>query len=93
MNDIFIYLVKLPPGIHEMVVPCNDGFCIYLDSNCDEFTRIKAFGHALAHIEHWDFEKSDVQKIECECHKRPDKPLEYYRQLFGERVFHCGYIE
>lgn len=93
-EDIYVYLAKLPPGVNEIVAPCEGGgYCVYVDADVDEWTQIKSFRHALSHIENGDFDKSDVQLIECECHCRPEKPLEYYMKLFGERVFQCGYVE
>ncbi len=68
MEDIFIYLINLPPRIKEMVTPCNDGYTIYIDVNLDEEGRQKAYDHAMKHINNNDFEKTDVQKIESEAH-------------------------
>lgn len=92
MNDIFIYIVRLPDGIHEMVVPCDGGYSVYLDSEISEYERIRAFCHALSHIDNNDFEKADVQLIEHESHNRSEKPLEYYQGIFENRLFHCGYV-
>ena len=36
MDDVFVYLVDMPPKVKEMVVPCADGFTIYLDEKLDE---------------------------------------------------------
>lgn len=70
MDEIFIYCVPLPPGIHEMITPCADGYTIYLNiSDCKE-QQGKAFEHALEHIRRRDFNRSDVQEIENNTHER-----------------------
>lgn len=68
MDDIFVYCVDLPKGIHEMVTPCHEGYTVYVDIKLDLLRRRKAFGHALRHIIRRDFEKGDVQKIERDAH-------------------------
>ncbi len=69
MTDIFVYFVKLPPHINEMVTPCPDGYTVYIDSGLDDEHRFKAYQHALCHIQNNDFEKSDIQQIEAEAHE------------------------
>ncbi len=66
MDDVFVYLVDLPDGIHEMVTPCCDGYTVYIDSKLTDAERTKAYLHALEHIKRSDFEKDDVQRIESE---------------------------
>lgn len=70
MEDIFIYQIDLPCGINEAVMPCCDGYTIYLDINLSEEQKRAALQHALWHIKHNDFEKGDVQQIEVDAHKR-----------------------
>ena len=70
MDDIYVYTVKLPPNVYEMVVPCVGGYTIYLSEQLDESRRLAAYNHALEHIRNYDFEKSDVQSIEREAHER-----------------------
>lgn len=93
MNDIYIYTTRLPANISEMVIPCDGGYSVYLDSTISECQRIRAFCHALSHIDNNDFEKADVQLIEHESHNRTEKPLSFYESAFKERLFHVGYIE
>ena len=69
MDDIFIYLIDLPPKVNEAVTPCMDGYTVYINRNLDRDRQFKAFAHALKHITNNDFEKSDVQQIESEAHK------------------------
>ena len=68
MDEVFVYLVDLPPGINEMVTPCCDGHTIYIDKKLDNIHRIKAYEHAMEHISHDDFNKNNVQEIEAVAH-------------------------
>lgn len=68
MDNIFTYFVKLPDGIDEVVMPCIDGYTIYIDSNLSKQQQINAYYHALHHIRNHDFEKHDVQQIEADAH-------------------------
>ncbi len=69
-DDVFVYLVDLPDGIDEMVTPCNGGYTVYIDSALDDIQRMKAYRHALWHIENDDFNKDDVNEIEMEAYRR-----------------------
>lgn len=68
MDNIYVYHIGLPDGIREMVTPCLDGFTVYIDKNLDEWSRQKAYNHAVEHITNNDFCKADVQQIEWEAH-------------------------
>ena len=72
MNDrIFTYLIDMPTKVHEAVCPCADGYTIYLNSKLSYQDRVKAYNHAMKHIENNDFErKEDVQTIEARAHRR-----------------------
>ena len=70
MDDIFVYLVKLPKGIDEVVMPCFDGYTVYIDPSLSHSAQVRAYKHALHHINNHDFAKSDVQKIEHEAHRK-----------------------
>lgn len=67
--DVYVYCVKLPFGIREMVTPCLEGYTVYIDERLDEAHRLEAYRHALEHIRRHDFEKNDVQQIESEAHE------------------------
>jgi hypothetical protein len=67
MDDVFVYLVDMPPKVKEMVVPCADGFTIYLDEKLDETEQMVSYLHAVSHILNGDFEKSNVQEIEAKA--------------------------
>lgn len=70
MGDVFVYSVKLPNGIEEMVVPCCDGHTIYLDERLDDARRDRAYRHALEHIRRDDWMKEDVQEIEISISRK-----------------------
>lgn len=67
-SDIYIYIVKLPPRVNEVVTPCLDGYTVYISDRLDDLQRLEAYKHAVKHIRNRDFEKSDVQEIETEAH-------------------------
>lgn len=77
MDNIYTYFVKLPEGIDEVVMPCLDGYTVYIDINLSEYQQLKAYAHALHHIRNNDFEKTDVQKIESEAHRK----IKYFESL------------
>ena len=70
MDDIFVYLVQLPDGIDEIVLPCFGGYTVYIDSRLSDHAKHRAYNHALHHINNHDFEKSDLQQIEYEAHRK-----------------------
>lgn len=69
-DDIFVYMVDLPDGVNEMVAPCLAGYTVYINDKLSPEGRREAYRHALHHIVNRDFEKSDVNEIEVEAHKR-----------------------
>lgn len=70
MDDIYTYLIPLPPGINEIVLPCFEGYTIYIDSRLTREKQVRSYYHALGHIVNNDFEKADVQEIETNAHWR-----------------------
>lgn len=65
MDRIFVYLVKMPPGITESVCPCDDGYTIYLDKDLTREELIKAYDHAILHIDNgdlWDETRTASEK-------------------------------
>ena len=71
-ENAYVYFTSLPDGINEMVVPCTDGYTIYIDESLNDDERLRAYKHALKHIDNRDFEGGDeksVQKIESEAHE------------------------
>lgn len=70
MDNIYVYLTRFPGNdIREAVMPCYDGYTIYLDDRLTHEQQVKAYRHALWHIQNRDFEKTDVGKIENEAHR------------------------
>lgn len=54
MDNIYIYLVKMPPGMNESVEPCLDGYTIYLNQDLMGEDLIRAYDHAMYHINNGD---------------------------------------
>ena len=67
-DNVYVYLVDLPDRVDEMVTPCIDGFTVYISSRLSYAGRVRAYNHALRHIDRNDFEMDDVQKIELKNH-------------------------
>ena len=68
MDEVYIYIVKLPPRIKAFTAPCADGYTVYINESLSGEGRLKAYNHELRHIRRGDFEKDDVQRIEAEAH-------------------------
>ena len=68
MVDMFVYIVDLPDQVDEMVTPCLDGYTVYLNARLTYAGRVRAYHHALRHIENNDFEGANVQEIEKGAH-------------------------
>lgn len=64
MPEIYHYVVPLPDGIDESILPCYDGYTIYTADRLTREQRITAFNHALRHICNEDWNKTSVQEIE-----------------------------
>lgn len=70
MDNVFVYYVPLPEGIDEAVLPCFDGYTIYIDSRQSSSGMERAYEHALEHIINNDFEKFDIQEIENDVDRK-----------------------
>jgi len=70
MDDVFVYLRSdLPDKVKELVTPCAEGYTVYINAKLDNEHRMKAYEHALRHIESGDFDTDcikDVQTIETD---------------------------
>ena len=71
MDNIYVYIVDLPPAVSEMVAPCSGGYTVYLNAKLSYQDRVNAYIHALEHVERNDWENADVQQIEKETHESP----------------------
>lgn len=69
MENVFVYLIDMPGKIRESVVPCVDGYTVYIDNKISQPEQEKAYLHAMAHIAENDFEKESADEIEAERHK------------------------
>lgn len=70
--DIYVYFVHMPPKTYEIVLPCLDGYTVYIDESLDQQARLSRYRHAVKHIMDLDFEKQSgsVQRIESEKHNQ-----------------------
>ena len=68
MAEVYVYIVDLPDRVDEMVTPCIDGYTVYLNARLTYAGRVRAYHHAMRHIERNDFEGLDVQEIEIKNH-------------------------
>ena len=69
MDNTYVYIVGLPDEIKEMVLPCADGFTVYINEKLDDETKLQAYQHAVQHIRETDWSKCDIQEIEGNAHK------------------------
>lgn len=70
-RDVYVYIIDMPPKVHEMVTPCVDGgYTVYLNARLSYAGRVKAYHHAMKHIDRHDFESEEsVQEIETRAHE------------------------
>ena len=70
-GDFFVYQVVLPYSVKGLTSQDEDGiYTIYINSLLSDAVKIAVLRHELEHINNNDFEKTDVQKIESDTHKR-----------------------
>lgn len=72
MDDVYVYVADLPPGVNEIVKPCLDGYTIWISDRLSRDEAILAYYHAMGHIANNDFEKFNVNEIELEAHQRKE---------------------
>lgn len=69
MDNVYVYLIPMPEGIHEGIFPCDNGYTVYLNSKDSWERRRQAYIHATKHIHRNDFNYCrEVQEIETEAH-------------------------
>ena len=68
MAEVYVYIVDLPERVDEMVTPCFDGYTVYLNARLTYAGRVRAYDHAMRHIDRNDFEGYNVQDIEKDAH-------------------------
>ena len=69
-DDIYIYLIDMPGKINEIVLPCVGGYTVYIDKKLDHDSQLRAYEHALKHIENGDFQKTNATLLEVYAHRR-----------------------
>jgi hypothetical protein len=70
-DNIYTYIIDLKSSVPEMVVSNPDGtYSIFLNARYSFERQQESFKHACKHIQNNDFEKTDVQTIETEAHKK-----------------------
>ncbi len=68
MDEIYVYCVAMPDRCNEAVLPCCDGYTVYINEKLDEAHRSRALEHAIRHILNRDWERASVQEIENSAH-------------------------
>ena len=63
---IYTYLIDLP--VREMIVPCPDGYTVYINARLSTEQQHASYRHAVSHILRGDYDKYCVQTIEEEAH-------------------------
>lgn len=73
MDEIYLYFVTLPGNVNEMVVPCLDGYTIYIDNSLSHAEKLDAYYHAMKHIEVDDWHSGmTADQIEGKCHEQKE---------------------
>lgn len=68
--DVNVQILNFPSPGNELVVPNEDGsFTIMINARLSYEDQMKAYAHAMRHIENNDFSKDNVQGIEAEAHE------------------------
>lgn len=70
MADIWVYIIPLPAGVDEVVLPCLGGYTVYLSDQLGAAGRAMAYRHAMEHIRRGDCENTEMtaDQIEMEVH-------------------------
>lgn len=83
--DVNVILLNFPNKGREIVVENEDGsYTILINSKLSHEGQLKAYEHAMHHIQESDFQKNDVQAIEAAAHgtdplkNAPKLPAEQY---------------
>ena len=68
MDEIYLYMIDIPGSATEMVVPCCDGYTIYIDVKLSHEEKVEAYHHAMEHIKHDDWH-SDMTADQIESRR------------------------
>ena len=80
MDNYYIYLVPMAGDMDEAVLPCMDGYTIYLNQDLMGEDLIRAYEHAVFHIENGDI--YDDTRTAAEKEMRAHR-LGYYKDMLG----------
>lgn len=70
MEDINVRFLDMDTKIPEHLVKNDDdSYTIFLNARLNQESRLKSYYHALQHIKDNDFNKENVQEIECKSHR------------------------
>lgn len=73
MTDFNVILIDLDTMVGETICKnADDSYTVFLNARWSSEMQRKCFEHALSHVLHGDWEKSDVNQIEGERHKKGD---------------------
>ena len=94
--DVNVAVINFPNTQKEMVMPNEDGsYTILINAKLSYSGQLKAYEHAMKHIQNGDFEKDCVQTIEYHAHtddepatifEPADKYLERVTQLQRDKL-------
>lgn len=72
-DNVFVYYVPFPVGVHSVCVPCADGYTVYINNQLSSEEAQIAYLHELVHIDNGHCEgEIDVDMIEGEVHGATD---------------------
>lgn len=75
--DVNVVLLDFPAPGNEMVFENEDNsFTIMINARLSYDEQLKAYRHAMRHIENDDFQKENVQTIEAAAHAAATIPVE-----------------
>lgn len=89
MEEINVQLLNMDTMIPEHLVKnADDSYTIFLNARLSQDGQLKAYQHALKHINSEDFEKTDVQNIELQAHelKSSDNTVSVPASKFEKRI-------
>ena len=67
-------MIDMDVMVSEQVIQNADGtYTIFINSRLSTASQLKAYQHAMKHIQDGDFEKSNVQEIEYKAHGLPER--------------------
>lgn len=73
MNDISVVLMDVDTMVGESIFKnADDSFTILLNSRWSAEEQRRCFDHAISHIRHNDWEKTNADEIERERHENGD---------------------